>query len=143
MADGQAELVGLAVEGEVPDLARPSTLHLLLHPGVGDHEVAVVEDVMAHQPVEEVGEFLAERGPRLAGQGVDLGQRVGEAVGDLDVLAREPPDELQVVVAGDAQRRAVEHHVPHESNRVEDAGATVHEVSEEDRPAALGVGVDS
>ena len=35
----------------------------------------------------------------------------------------------------------MEHHAPHEPHRVEDAGATVHEVAEEDRLAALGVGV--
>ena len=73
VADGQAELVGLAgrlaVEGEVPDPARAPPLHLLLHPGVGDHELAAVEDVVAHQAVEEVGELLAERVPHLARAG--------------------------------------------------------------------------
>ena len=42
VADRQAELVGLAgrlaVEGEVPHLARASTLHLFLHPGVSDDQ---------------------------------------------------------------------------------------------------------
>ena len=67
VADGQAELVGLAgrlaVEGEVPHLARAPPLHLLLHPGVGDDQLAVVEDVVADQAVEEVGELVAERAP--------------------------------------------------------------------------------
>ncbi len=68
-ADGQAELVGLAgrlaVEGEIPDLARAPPLHLLIHPGVGDHELAVVEDVVAHEAVQEVSQVRAERPPYL------------------------------------------------------------------------------
>ena len=66
-ADGQAELVGLAgrlaVEGEVPHLARAPALHLLLHPGVGDDELAVVEDVVADQAVEEVGQLRCRTAP--------------------------------------------------------------------------------
>ena len=73
VADGQAELVGLAgglaVEGEVADLARAPALHLLLHPGVGDDQLAVVEDVVADQPVEELGQFLAERLPNIVRAG--------------------------------------------------------------------------
>ena len=61
VADGQAELVGLAgrlaVEGEVSDPARAAPLHLRLHPGVGDDELAVVEDVVADEAVEEAGEL--------------------------------------------------------------------------------------
>ena len=63
--DGQPELVGLAgglaVEGEFADPARAASLHLLLHPGVRHDQPAVVEHVMAHQIVEEVGQILAER----------------------------------------------------------------------------------
>ena len=95
VAHRQAELVGLAgrlaVQGEVPHLARAPPLHLRLHPGVGDDQLAVVEDVVAHQAVEELGQFLAERRPNVVGQGVDLGQRFGQPVRDLHVLAPELP----------------------------------------------------
>ena len=145
-ADRQAELVGLAgrlaEEGEVADLARAPALHLLLHPGVGDDEVAVVEDVVADQPVEEVGEFGAERAANFVGEGVDLRQRLGQPVGDLHVLAPQLAEQLHVVVAGDAEGRAVEDHVAGDPHRVEDPGAAVHQVAEEDGLAALGVGVD-
>ena len=65
VAHRQAELVRLAgrlaVQGEVPHLARAAPLHLCLHAGVGNDQLAVIEDVMADQAVEELGQFLAER----------------------------------------------------------------------------------
>ena len=110
VAHRQAELVGLAgrlaVQGEVPHLARAAALHLLLHAGMGDDQLAVVEDVVADQAVEELGQLLAERLANVVGQGVDLGQRLGQAVRDLHVLAAELPQQLHVVVAGHAQGRA-------------------------------------
>ncbi len=142
-ADGQAELVGLAggfpVEGEVTNLGRAPSLHLLLHPGVSDNELAVVEDVVAHEAVEEVGQFPLERDADRFGQCGDLGERVGQAVGDLHILAPELPHELQVVVAWYAQRCAMDHHVPHQAYGLEDPGAAVHEIAQEDSPAALGM----
>jgi hypothetical protein len=77
-------LVDLAHDVLVSDRDRvpgPGGGRPMLHPGVGDDQLAAVEDVVAHQLVEEVGEFRAERASDLAGEAVDLGQRVGEPVG--------------------------------------------------------------
>ena len=138
-ADGQPELVGfacrLAVEGEVPDLCRASALHLLLHPRVSDDQLAIVEDKVADETVEELGEVVAEGTSYVARQVVDLGERIGQPVRDLDVLASELLQQLHIMVAGDAQGRTPNNHVPHQPHGVEDAGAAVHEVAEEDRPA--------
>ena len=77
--------------------------------------------------------------PYLVRQGVDLGQRLGQAVRDLHVLAPELSQQLHVVVAGHAEGRAMDDHVPHQPHGVEDAGAAVHQVAEEDRLAAFGM----
>ena len=80
VAHRQAELVGLAgrlaVEGELAHLARAAALHLLLHAGVGHDELAVVEDVVADQPVEELGDLARAKLGGL-GQRVELGERLG------------------------------------------------------------------
>ena len=55
--DGQAELVRLPgrlpEEGEVPHPARGPALKRLFQPGVGDYQVAAVQDVVAAARVEE------------------------------------------------------------------------------------------
>ena len=43
------------------------------------------------------------------------------------------------MVAGHAEGRAVDHHVPHQPQRVQDPRATVHQIAEEHRLAALGM----
>ena len=79
--DWQTELVSLAgslsVEGKVPNLTGAPPLHLLFHPGMGDHELAVVEDIVAHEVVEEVGKSFDEFSLDFCGQGVDLLERLG------------------------------------------------------------------
>ena len=53
----------------------------LLHPGVRDDELAVVEHGVADEPIEEVACLLAE----LLRLGFELLEGLGEAVGDLHV----------------------------------------------------------
>jgi hypothetical protein len=43
----------LPIQREIADLSRPTALHLFLHPSVSNHELAVVEHIMAHKAVEE------------------------------------------------------------------------------------------
>src|SRR5271166_6969590 len=132
--DREAEFVrlagGFAVEGKVPYLARAPPLHLLLHPGVGDHELTVVE---------EVGQDRGESLSHFDRQGVDFCQRFGKAVRDLDVLGTELPHELQIMVAWYAQGRAMDDHVSHQPDDMEDVGTTVHEVAQEHHSATLGM----
>ncbi len=106
-ADGQAELVGLArrfaVKGELPHLARAAPLHLLFHAGMGDHQLPVVQYIMADQFVKEIGRFSGELAANVLGQGLDLGERFGQPVLHLDVFAPQCPHELHIMVAGHAQ----------------------------------------
>ena len=60
---------------------------------------------------------------------------------DLHVPAAQLTHELHVVVAGDAQGRPGPDHVPHQTDRVEDARAAVHQVADEDGLATPQVGV--
>ena len=70
-ANGQPQVVGLAgcfaVECEVAHPARGAALHRLFHSGVGDHELAVVEYVVAHQGVEELSQLGAEGAADVVG----------------------------------------------------------------------------
>ena len=74
-----------------------------------DHERAAVEDVVADQTGAEgldvASEVLVLR--------LELGQRALQAVGDLHVAPAQRPDQLVLVVAGDAQRVARGDH-PHD-----------------------------
>jgi hypothetical protein len=108
-------------------------LHLGLHPGVGDNQLAVIEVVVAYEAVEELFEFLAEGLTNVARQGVDLGEALCQTVRNLDVLATQLAHQLHVVVAGDTERGTLRDHVVNEPNGVEDAWPTVHEVADEDR----------
>ena len=62
---------------------------------MGDDEPAVVEDVVADQPVHEV----ECSHPELLRLGLQLGQRFGQAVGDGHLGALEGANELGLVVA--------------------------------------------
>jgi hypothetical protein len=139
VADGEAVLVGLAgglaVEGELADGTGAAALQALLEAGVGDHELAVVEHVVADEGVDEgLG-----AGAQL-GEGLELGEGLGEAVGGLDLVAPEVAQELGLVVAGDAEGEAAGDHVHDEVQDLGDLGAAVDEVAEEDDAAAGGVG---
>ena len=90
VADGQAELVGLAgglaVQRELAHLAGAAALERLLEAGVGDDQLAVVEHVMADEPVEEA---RARSALNSGGSAAELRERFGEAVGDLDLAAAQ------------------------------------------------------
>ena len=64
-------------------------------------------------------------------------QGFGEAVFRLDVLAAEGADELRVMVAGYAERRAGLDHAHDQAQRVGGLRAAVHEVAQEDHAPAL------
>jgi hypothetical protein len=145
-ADREPELVGLtgrlAVEGKVAHLPRATALHLLLHAGVREHEVPVVEDEVADESVEEANELLLRVRANVVRERLDLRKRAVEPVGDLDVPPPQLPHELHVVVPRDAMGGARLDHVADEPNCVEDARAAVDEVAHEERLAPGGVDVD-
>jgi hypothetical protein len=139
VADREAELVDLAggvpVEGEAAHRGRRPVVQPFGEPGVGDDATAVVEHGVADEAVDERGDLGAE----LLGLGVELGEGLGEAVGDLDVAAVERAPELVLVVAGDARRGAVAHHAHDEAEHAGAVGATVDQVADEERLPASWV----
>ena len=110
-------------------------MHVLPQAGVGHDQLAAVEDEVTHQPVDEPGDLGGEL-RRLTGE---LGQRLGEPVADRHVAPPQRPQELGLVIAGDAQRRPVAHH-PHGEPQHRRRGRTaVDEVADEEQPPAVGV----
>ena len=138
-AHRQPELVGLAgglaVEGELPHPPRGPSLEGLLEAGVGDHQLAAVEHVMADQAADEgrglVGEFR--------GLALQLLQGLGEAVGDLYVPPLQLAQQLDVVVAGNAESGSRLDHPHDQPQHLRGAGAAVDEVPEEDGLAPFRV----
>ena len=106
VTDREPELVGLtgglSVERERSNGAGGAALHLRAHAGMRDHELPVVEHEVAHQSFEELGRLQTER----LGLGLELLERVGEAVRHLDVRSLQGADELPLVVPGNAERGA-------------------------------------
>ncbi len=133
--DGKTELVGLArrfpVKGEIADLGRPPALHVFFHPGMGNDELAVVQNVMTDESIEEPNDRFRASGSRFLGKRVELVQRGGKPMGDPDVLAPELFLELDVVVPRDAERRPCRDHVHHKRQDVQDPIATVDKIAHE------------
>ena len=90
---------GVAVEGEGAHRARGPALHVLGQSGVGDHQVALVQHVVADQPVDEGG----DPGRELRRLCCQLLEALGQAVGGGDLAALQGPQELDLVIAGDAR----------------------------------------
>jgi hypothetical protein len=101
---------------------------------VSDDEFAVVEDVVAHEAIEEGCHLGAE----FLGFGRELLDGLGEAVGDLHISAAELLRQLDVVIAGDADGGAGLDHAHGEAEHRRDFGAAVDEVADEDRFATGG-----
>ena len=102
---------------------------------MGDDEIAAVEHVVADQAADE--------GRRLVGELVrfvlELLQGLGEAVGDLDIAPLQLAQQLDVVVAGNAQSGSRRHHPHDQAQHLGRAGTAVDEIPEEDRLAPFRV----
>jgi hypothetical protein len=98
---------------------------------VGDDETPAIEQVVADQVVNKGCDLFTE----LLGLSVELREGFGKAVGDLDVLATEGAEELDVVVAGDAECFALGDEFHHEAEDGGSLEATVDEVADEDELA--------
>ena len=148
VAHRQAELVGFsggfAVEGELAHRAGGASCHALLHPGVGDDQLAVIEQVMAGEIVDEIGDLRAKF-RRLVRQ---LRQRLRQAVLNLHIFAAQCFDEFDVVVAGDAEGRSGGDHAHDQLERLRDFRAAIHQIAQKDGFASGGrigaeiVGID-
>lgn len=100
-----------------------------------DHQLAVVEDVARHQPLDKRLHLLDER--RLLP--LELRQRFGEPMGDLHVLAVQLAQELHLVVAGNAQRALGLDHLHHHAQHAGNVGPAIDEIAEEHCLAPAGV----
>ena len=147
VADRQPEFVrlpgGFPVQRERPDRSRGAAVHFLPQARMGDHQPPAVQHVVADQAVQE-GDHL---GPELLRRGLQLRQRLGQAMGDLDVAAAQRPQQLALVVAGNAQRGAGRGHRQHRGEHARRVRAAVDQVTEEHRgparrmpPSAIGGG---
>ncbi len=108
-------------------------------PGVSDHQLALVQDVMADEGVDELPHLAPELGV-LGVLALQLLDGLGEPVGELDLAAREITAELVLVVAGDTQGVARRHHGHHAAQHTGAVGAPVDEVTDEHGGAPVGVG---
>src|SRR3954469_3031492 len=106
---------------------------------MGDDETAVVEDVVADQPIEERNELCLCALAISVGYRLDLRECAVEAVSDLNVTATQLAQELHVVVPGHAMRRLGFDHVAYEADCVQDLRTAVDQVADEDRATPVWV----
>ncbi len=97
-----------------------------------DDEFAAVENIVADEPVEKLQHLIA----KLVGLGLELVQRRLQPVRDRDVLAAQLAHELDIVVAGHAQRVAAFHHAHDEAQHAGTVRSAVNEVAQKHRLAA-------
>ena len=95
------------------------------------HQPAVIQHEMAHQAIKELHHLRSELGRLL----LQLGQRLGQPVGDLHILALELAHQLLVMVARHAKGRAIRHHTHDQLEHSGDRRSTIDQVTQEDGPA--------
>ena len=130
IADRETEFVGLArrlsKKSKGAHGAGTPALHFFLHAGVGHDKFAVVQHVVADQPIEKIGDLALELGRfRLK-----LRNRVGEAMRHLYVLASELLQQLHIVIAGNAQRGTGLDHAGHKPKDRHDVRAAIDQIAE-------------
>ena len=76
-------------------------MHFFFHASVGDHELAIIQNVVADELVNELSRDAREAVIALVIR-LELAERIIKAVRDFDVLAPDSAHELDVMIAGDA-----------------------------------------
>ena len=100
-----------------------------------DDQLAVIEDVVADQSIEECGHVpLGTRGDSA----VELRQRLREAVRDLHIPPAQFPHQFHVVIAGHAERIAARDHPHHQPQHGGNLRPAIDEIADEDRLPAVG-----
>jgi hypothetical protein len=106
---------------------------------VGHHEATAVEDEVGDQPVAELLHLRAELIRLLC----ELGQGRLQPVAHLHLASPQRPDQLVLVVAGDAPGVPGGHHAHHQPQHARGVGATVDQVADEHGRTSRGrCGVD-
>src|SRR5262249_6831798 len=108
-------------------------LHRLFHPRVRHNQPSAVEHIMRHPVIDKIDDL----GFELGRFGLELGERLREPVGDFDLTAAKFAHQLDVVVSGNAERRAgldQRHHDAQHARRVRTA---INEIAEKHSLAAV------
>ena len=133
VAHRQSKLVGFAgrlpEQRELPHCARAAPLHGFLHASVGDDELAIIEDIMAHEFVDEICGNPAEATICLL-VCLKLCERFRQTMRDLNVLAPDFAHELHVMIAWHAQRRPRIHGFQHQPNHVGNFWPAINQVAD-------------
>ena len=102
ISDRESELVrfagGFSVESKLSHRPGCAALQVFFEPGVSHYQLAVIENEVAHQAVDEPADFVCE----VRWLSLHLLKCFREAVGDAHILACEFAHELNVVVSGNA-----------------------------------------
>ena len=100
VANGETKFVRLAgclaEESKVSNSSRAAALHFLLHAGVCDDQLAIVEHIVADEIVNEVRHLRA----KLRRLRVKLRERLAQPVRDLHLPTPKLSHQLDIVVAG-------------------------------------------
>src|ERR1051325_7497139 len=98
-------------------------------------ETAVVQNVMTDETVDEVSNVFLQLGWLL----VQLFERLGETVCDLNVATAQLAHQLRVVISRDGERVARLRHVHDELQHFRNLWTTIDEVAEKDCLASFGM----
>ena len=101
---------------------------------MSNDQLAIVENVVTHQPIEELGSIGAE----FRGLSSQLLERRGQSMRNLHILAPERLDQLDVMITRHTERLTGAHHCHHQAQYVGRSGSTIHQIADECQLAAIG-----
>ena len=101
---------------------------------MSEDQLAIVENVVTHQPIEKFGSIGAE----LSGLSSQLLERRGESMRNLHILAPERLDQLDVMITRHTERLTGAHHCHHQAQYVGRCGSTIHQIADKCQLAAIG-----
>ena len=107
-------------------------MHFFFHAGVGNNQTATVEDVVTDEGVEEFGDLLAKFGNLF----FELFEGFDDAVSQLDILASQFPEKLDVVIAGNGKGVTSGYHLHDKPEDGWSFGTAIDKVAEKDGSSA-------
>ena len=110
-------------------------MHVRMHAGMGDDEVAAIEQEMVRQAIDEIGGAA----PEIRTLALELLDGRLQPVADLHIAARQPAAELVVMIAHDAMPPTFLHEVHGQPDHVRRARPAIDEIAQQDGLAALGM----
>src|SRR5256885_2211 len=98
---------------------RTSTLHGFLHAGVSNNQLPVIQDVMTHEFVDEIGRNPAESAISSFVL-LKLLQRLGKTMRDLNIFSPDLAHKFYVMIFGYAECRVAIDRFHHKTHNPED-----------------------